>query len=94
MLTLTDSAVQVIRSVTEQPQLPPDTGIRIAAQDDGSSLGLSVTPGPEIGDETVESEGARVYLEPTAATVLENSTLDATFDEQGDVTFVLAEPEV
>ncbi|MCW2919132.1 MAG: hypothetical protein JWN52_7200 [Actinomycetia bacterium] len=93
MLTLTSSAVQVIRSVTEQPQLPPDTGIRIAPQDDGSSLGLSVTPGPEAGDQTVEAEGARVYLEPTAATVLENSTLDATFDEQGEVTFVVAEPE-
>lgn len=90
MLTLTDNAAQAIRTVTDQPELPPQTGIRIAPRDDGSDvLALSVAPHPETGDKVVETEGARVYLEPTAAAVLDEATLDAVVDAQGEVTFTV-----
>lgn len=94
MLTLTDSAVQVIRSVTNQPELSPRTGLRIATYsqaDETGMLSLSVAEGPEAGDEIVEEQGARVYLEPDAATILDEMTLDARVDESGDITFSLAE---
>lgn len=94
MLTLTDSAVQVIRTVTSQPELSPQTGLRIATQaeaDEAGTLALAVTEGPVAGDEIVEAQGARVYLEPNAASILDEMTLDASVDEQGDVTFRLAE---
>ena len=91
MLTLTEGAVQVIRTVTSQPQLPEETGIRIVAQDTAGSLSLSVTEGPEAGDQVVESDGARVFLESGAATALDDKTLDAEIDDKGDVSFLIGE---
>lgn len=92
MLTLTDNAVQVIRSVSGEPQALPDTGLRIAPGPEGSgSLSLSVTAGPQVGDEVVESQGVRVYLESEAAVLLSDKTLDAEVDEHGDVAFLIDE---
>jgi Fe-S cluster assembly iron-binding protein IscA len=92
VLTLTSGAVQVIRTVTADPELPPETGIRIESGIDGSdALRLSVAPAPEAGDEIVEEQGARVYLEPEVAQLLSDKTLDAQVDAQGDVAFTLAE---
>jgi Fe-S cluster assembly iron-binding protein IscA len=94
VLTLTDGAVQVIRTVTANPEMPPETGIRIESGIDGSdALRLSVAPAPEAGDQVVEAEGARVYLEPTVAEILDDKTLDAQVDPQGDVAFSIAEGE-
>lgn len=90
MLTLTDTAAEAIRTVTDQPQFPPQAGLRIAPREDASDvLALSVAPHPETGDEVVESSGARVYLEPTAAAVLNEATLDAVVDAKGEVTFTV-----
>jgi Fe-S cluster assembly iron-binding protein IscA len=94
VLTLTESAVQVIRTVTSQPDLSPQTGLRIATQaqpEEAGTLALAVTEGPQAGDEIVEEQGARVYLEPDAASILDEMTLDASVNEQGDVTFRLAD---
>lgn len=92
MLTLTSGAVQVIRTVTANPGLPPETGIRIASGVNGSqALTLSVAPAPEAGDQIVEEGGARVYLEAGAAELLADKTLDAQVDAQGDVAFTIAE---
>lgn len=92
MLTLTEGAVQVIRTVTSHPELPPESGIRIEPGINGSDmLSLSVAPGPEDGDQVVEEEGARVYLASTAAAMLDDKTLDAEVDPQGDVAFMIGE---
>lgn len=97
MLTLTDSAVQVIRTVTSHPELSPDTGLRIATHSEPNEAGmlaLAVAEAPEAGDQIVEEQGARVYLEPDAASILDEMTLDASVDEKGDVTFRLADKAV
>jgi Fe-S cluster assembly iron-binding protein IscA len=91
LLTLTEGAVQVIRTVTSQPQLPDETGIRIVAQDTAGSLSLSVTEGPEEGDQVVEAGGARVFLESGAAMALDDKTLDAEIDDKGDVSFLIGQ---
>ncbi|MFI6518714.1 Fe-S cluster assembly protein HesB [Spirillospora sp. NPDC050679] len=94
MLTLTSDAVQVIRTVTTNPELPPETGLRIESGVNGSdALRLSVAPAPEAGDRVVEEEGARVYLEPQVADLLDDKTLDAQVDPQGDVAFTIADGE-
>ncbi|MGI5164844.1 Fe-S cluster assembly protein HesB [Spirillospora sp. CA-253888] len=94
MLTLTSDAVQVIRTVTTNPELPPETGLRIEPGVNGSdALRLSVAPAPEAGDQVVEEEGARVYLEPQVADLLDDKTLDAQVDPQGDVAFTIADDE-
>ncbi|MGI5271249.1 Fe-S cluster assembly protein HesB [Nonomuraea sp. CA-218870] len=92
MLTLTANAAQAIRSLTEGAPEPAQSGIRIAAgSDDAGSLTLSLATAPEPADAVVESEGARVYLDPVAATVLDDKSLDAGSDDQGAVSFLVTE---
>ncbi len=94
MLTLTDSAVSAIRGLTSQPELPVETGLRIVAHGDGvPSFQVALAEGPVAGDEVVEEEddGARVFLEPAAAAVLDSKSLDAQVNEQGQVSFSVSE---
>ncbi|MDF2712290.1 MAG: Fe-S cluster assembly protein HesB [Nonomuraea muscovyensis] len=92
MLTLTANAAQAIRDLTASAPEPSQSGIRIAAQGEGAdSLTLSLTSRPEPADEVVEAEGARVYLDPVAATVLDDKSLDAGADDQGTVSFLVTD---
>jgi iron-sulfur cluster assembly protein len=92
MLTITDNAVSAIRSLTSQPDLPVDTGLRIIKQGEGSpSFQLALTEGPSDGDQVVEEGGARVFLEASAAGVLENKALDAQVNDQGDLAFRISD---
>jgi iron-sulfur cluster assembly protein len=95
VLTLTANAAQAIRDLTSAAPEPEQTGIRISSQGEGaSSLTLSLATSPEPADEVVETEGARVYLDPVAATVLEDKSLDAGADEKGAVSFLVTEQPV
>jgi Fe-S cluster assembly iron-binding protein IscA len=93
MLTLTDSAVSAIRTLTSQPEQPGDTGLRIMAQGDGgtSSFQLALVDGPAAGDQVVEEGGARVFVEAAAAEVLDDKALDAQVNEQGDLAFRISD---
>ncbi|KAB8189868.1 Fe-S cluster assembly protein HesB [Nonomuraea phyllanthi] len=92
MLTLTANAAQAIRDLTAATPEPAQSGIRISSQGEGSSsLTLTLATAPEPADEVVETEGARVYLDPVAATVLEDKSLDAGADDQGSVSFLVTE---
>ncbi|WP_084963551.1 HesB/IscA family protein [Thermoactinospora rubra] len=92
MLTLTPNAAQAIRDLTAGSPQPGNSGIRISANtQDAASLVLSIADGPEPADQVVEHEGARVYLDQTAAAVLEDKQLDAGSDARGSVSFTLSE---
>ncbi|MEU6712044.1 iron-sulfur cluster biosynthesis family protein [Nonomuraea sp. NPDC046802] len=92
MLTLTANAAQAIRDLTASAPKPAQSGIRISSQGEGSSsLTLSLATAPEPADAVVETEGARVYLDPVAATVLDDKALDAGADDKGSVSFVVTE---
>jgi hypothetical protein len=45
---------------------------------------------PNKADQIVEDQGARVFLEPDAALMLDDKVLDATVDEDSGVKFPLA----
>jgi iron-sulfur cluster assembly protein len=91
MLTLTENAVKAIRSLTAHEGQAEDSGLRIVAGgDQASAFQLSLAPSPVPGDEVVESDGARVFVEPVAAGVLSDKALDAAVDEDGGVAFSLA----
>ena len=95
MLTLTDSAVTAIRNLTAQPELPDETGLRIMSQDEGGpAFQVTLAETPVDGDQVIESEGARVFLEPDAAVALDDKSLDAQVDDEGTVAFTLAEQAV
>jgi iron-sulfur cluster assembly protein len=90
VLTLTANAAQAIRDLTASAPAPAQGGIRISSKGEGANaLTLSLATAPEPADEVVETEGARVYLDPVAATVLEDKSLDAGADDQGSVSFMV-----
>ena len=90
MLTLTDQAQSVVRTMTQDPQAPKGAGLRIAPGDEGIELMLVAEPAP--GDALIDDGGARVFVEPEAAQMLDDQTLDATL-ENGEVNFFLAMPD-
>jgi len=94
MLALTDSAVGVIHDLTTQPGLPDGTGLRIAPQPgvggEGPAFALSLSQGPGVGDEVIETADTKVYLEPEVAQQLQDKVLDARIDEQGEVAFLVS----
>jgi Fe-S cluster assembly iron-binding protein IscA len=84
MLTLTTGAVAAIRDITQQSGLPEDTGVRIAATSAGNgnpAFEIAVAAMPEPADEVIESDGARVFLDPEASVAFEDKALDAEIDE-------------
>ena len=93
MLILTDTAAEVVKSITSTPQAPDSAGLRIAsaAPDSADPAAMQVTAatGPSENDQVIESDGARVYLEPLAAEYLDDKVLDAQVDGQGKAHFFL-----
>jgi iron-sulfur cluster assembly protein len=88
VLTLTDRAAETIRALTSQPGLPADAGLRMSLEDsDAGMLALSLES-PRPDDAVVEDAGARVFVQPDAAGIVEDKELDAQLDEQGRASFV------
>jgi iron-sulfur cluster assembly protein len=86
MLTLTDNAILVIRDLTSQ-QAVPDGGLRIASDPEAGSLVLALADQPVQGDQVVDSNGARIFLDSEAAQILHDKSLDAAVDDEGAVQF-------
>ena len=91
MLTLTENASAVIKNITGAQEQPEGSGLRIVQQGaaEDAELALTTAESPEPGDQVVEEEGARVFLEETAAQTLDDKVLDAQVDESGGVQFML-----
>ena len=92
MLTLTDNAATEIRNLVAHPDVPDEGGVRIASNSEGA-LTLAVAAGPADGDKVVEDDGARVFLEPDAGAMLDDKTLDAGVDPEGNLQFAIAVKE-
>ncbi|HEY3709154.1 MAG TPA: iron-sulfur cluster biosynthesis protein [Amycolatopsis sp.] len=92
MLTVTEAAAEAITALTAQ-QGAEESGLRFALQsmeNEGAQLALSVAPAPEDGDRVVGTDGgAKVFLEPQAAALLDDKVLDVQQDETGDVAFAV-----
>jgi Fe-S cluster assembly iron-binding protein IscA len=87
-LALTDHAVEAVREILSSADQVETGGVRMAAEGDG--LRLSIVPLPAEDDEVIGEQGARVFLEPQAAHLLDDKVLDATIDG-GQVTFSVAD---
>jgi Fe-S cluster assembly iron-binding protein IscA len=89
VLTLTDRAAETIRTLITQPGVPADTGLRMSLPDgDAGALTLSLE-GPQPGDAVIEDAGAKVFVQPDAADILEDRQLDGQLDEDGQASFIL-----
>jgi Fe-S cluster assembly iron-binding protein IscA len=89
VLTLTENASQAVKAIVEQTVQGDQAGLRIS-QDAPDSAALNLVPAeaPQPGDQLLEQQpGARLYLDETAATTLDDKVLDAAVDENGGVEF-------
>ena len=89
MLVLSQTASTAIRNLVERPELSEVSGLRIA-NEQGGGLSVSAAGMPAEGDQVVEDQGARVFLESSLAAMLDDKVLDATVDEHGRIAFVLS----
>jgi iron-sulfur cluster assembly protein len=90
-LALTDNAVEAVKSIISSSDTET-SGLRMVAEPAGerANLQLSVVPLPAEDDEVIEERGARVFLEPEAASLLDDKVLDASV-EQDQVAFTIAD---
>ncbi|WP_122817508.1 Fe-S cluster assembly protein HesB [Nocardioides pantholopis] len=90
MLTLTENASTIVRDISTQPGLPETAGLRISSESQTEpSFAVSAAEAPAPGDQVVEQSGATVYLDETAAMMLDDKVLDAAVDPSGKVEFAL-----
>jgi len=91
VLTLTENASTVVKTIVDQSVEGTEAGLRIS-QDavDSPALHVIATTQPLPGDQVVEEDGARVFLEETAAGTLEDKVLDAQIDDNGGVQFTVS----
>jgi Fe-S cluster assembly iron-binding protein IscA len=94
VLTLTDNASNIVKAIVEQNGGSEDAGLRFSAEpDEGApqgALAVTTVDGGEPGDQVVDKDGAKVYLEETAAVALGDQVLDASVDQSGAVQFSIA----
>jgi iron-sulfur cluster assembly protein len=91
VLTLTGPAVEAIRTLTNKPGIPENSGLRIVHHDSAGGLELSIASGPDAEDEVIETDGVRVFLQAEAAAILGGRALSAEIAEDG-VIFRIDEP--
>jgi iron-sulfur cluster assembly protein len=93
LLALTDSAVQAVKDIiSSSEQLSETGGLRLVAERAGTqaNLQVSVVSLPAEDDEVIEEQGARVFLEPEAASLLDDKVLDASV-EHNQIAFTIAD---
>ena len=91
MLTLTENASTIVQQLTTQTE-GEDVHLRIASVDgQADGFGISAATAPEPGDQIVEQDGAKVFVDETAAVALDQAVLDAGVDDSGNVQFALGQ---
>ena len=88
MLTITENAADVVKKIVDQNVTEDEAGIRISQGAD-QSLALATAVTAQPGDQVVEEQGARVFLDEDAAVALDDKILDATVGDDGSVQFAV-----
>lgn len=91
MLTLTHEAATEIRSLVDQPDAPDGCGLRIATDPSTNGLTLTLALVPADDDKVLDEAGARLFLEPQAASILDDKTLDVAPQPDGAVHFAVVD---
>ena len=93
LLALTESAVQAVKEIVSSSEEVRETGgLRLVVERAGAQANfqLSVVALPAEDDEVIEEQGARLFLDSEAASLLEDKVLDVSV-EQNEVAFTLAD---
>ena len=92
MLTLTDTATNIVRNIAQQSPEPDTAGLRITS--DGSAeapFAVTAADAAQPGDQVVSQAGANVYLDEPTADLLDDKVLDARVDAEGRIEFALGQ---
>ena len=85
MLALTDNAVEAIEQIVSASEVDSEArGMRVVAERAATEtyFQLSVVPLPAEDDEVIEEEGARIFLDPEAALLLDDKVLDVGVERE------------
>lgn len=89
MLTLTENASTIVRDINAQ-QEGDESGLRITGESAGEpAFAVTTADQPQPGDQVVDQDGAKVFLDSTASEQLDDKVLDASLDPSGNVQFAL-----
>ncbi len=95
MLTLTENASTVVKTLVTRGATSEEGGLRISSSTpDSREYAVEVAPAPIGADTIVEADGARVFLEPNAALSIDDKVLDADVSSEGSVRFSIGEQTV
>lgn len=82
MLTVSENAATVIKALANQVEGSSTAGLRIGAQDeDPEVFAIIIAEAPFEGDEVVERDGSRVFVDPVTSPRLVNKELDAVIGD-------------
>lgn len=92
MLTLTDSATDIVRNIAGRSSQPETAGLRITAEGSTEApFAVTAADAGHPGDQVVSQEGANVYLDGPTADLLDDKVLDARVDDEGRIEFALGQ---
>lgn len=78
MIHLTEAAVNMVKSLLEQKEVP-NHGLRVFVAGGGCSgmqYGMALEAEPRPYDHVIESSSVRVFVDPTSMMYLTNATID------------------
>jgi len=91
LLALTDNAVEAVEQIVSSSDVDSEIrGMRVVAERAGTDtyFHLSIVPLPAEDDEVIEEDGARIFLDPEAASLLDDKVLDVSV-EQNQLAFTI-----
>lgn len=80
-ITLTDRAVEEIRTIRERNELADSTALRVGVKSGGCggfTYVLDMCDGPNEGDEVFTSEGVQIVVDPKSLLYLDGTEIDYT----------------
>jgi Fe-S cluster assembly iron-binding protein IscA len=90
MLTLTENASTIVKTLTAQAVDSPEGGLRITSSDaSDTAFSVTVTPAPDAHDQVISEGEARVFVDESTSVLLDDKELDAQLDADGAVHFAL-----
>ncbi|HEY7048556.1 MAG TPA: hypothetical protein VH373_15155 [Jatrophihabitantaceae bacterium] len=92
MLNVTDFAAAAIRHLIERNNAPAGSGVRISRGTSERPLKVTLARAPEPDDTVIiAGDGARVFLDADAASLLDGQILDVSIGVRGRVEFFTAD---
>ena len=88
MLTVSQDAATLVRSIADDADLSDDAGLRIVIHPTHKSLSMGLAHHAEPDDVTVTSNGAHVFLSRPASKRLSRGTLRAEITDQRSAFFL------